>query len=85
MDGPGTAFLSVLVIGVVSALLKPILVFLGLPFIILTLGLFLIVINALLLMLAAAIVPGFRVRGFGAAVLGSLLLSLFTFGATLVL
>ena len=85
VDGLGTAFLSGLVIGVVSALLKPLLVLLGLPFIILTFGLFLLVINALLLKLAAAIVPGFTVRGFGSALLGALLLSLFTLGASLVL
>jgi putative membrane protein len=84
VDGVGTAFLAGLVMGLINFFLRPILVLLGLPFIILTLGLFLLVINALLLMLAAAIVPGFRVRGFGAALLGSLLLSIFSFGATLI-
>jgi len=73
------------VLGIVNALIRPLLVFLTLPITILTLGLFLLVINALLLKLAAALVPGFRVRGFGAAFLGALLLSVFSFGATLIM
>jgi putative membrane protein len=84
VDGCLTALLAGLVLGVVNALLKPLLVVLTLPITVLTLGLFLLVINALLLWLAAAIVPGFRVRGFGPALLGALLLSIFSFGLTLV-
>jgi putative membrane protein len=51
-------------------------VFLTFPLTILTLGLFLFVINALMLWLTAALVPGFRITGFGPALLGSLLLTL---------
>lgn len=85
VDGVGHALLAGLVLGIVNALIRPLLVFLTLPITILTLGLFLLVINALLLRLAAAPVPGFRVRGFGAAFLGALLLSVFSFGATLIM
>lgn len=85
IDGIGHALLAGLVLGIINALIRPLLVFLTLPITILTLGLFLLVINALLLKLAAALVPGFRVRGFGAAFLGALLLSVFSFGATLIM
>lgn len=71
-----TALIAALVIGLVNALVKPILLFLTLPITILTLGLFTFVINALLLLLAGAITPGFRVDGFGTALVGSILLSL---------
>ena len=83
IDGVGHALLAGLVLGIVNALIRPLLVILTLPITILTLGLFLLVINALMLRLAAALVPGVRVRSFGAAFLGALLLSIFSFGATL--
>jgi putative membrane protein len=70
------ALIGALVLGIANAIVRPILVLLTLPFTILTLGLFLFVVNAVMLMLAAALVDGFKVRGFGAALLGSVLLSL---------
>ena len=70
------ALLVALVLGLINAIVKPILVFFSIPFIIVTLGLFLLVINALLLMLAAAIVDGFTVDSFLWAALGSLVISL---------
>jgi len=85
IDGCLTAILAGLVLGIINALLKPLLLLLTLPITILTLGLFLLVVNALLLWLASAFVPGFKVRGFGPALLGALLLSLFSFGITLVI
>jgi putative membrane protein len=85
IDGVGHALLAGLVLGIINALVRPLLVILTLPITILTLGLFLLVINALLLRLAAAIVPGMRVRSFGAAFIGALLLSIFSFGATLIM
>ena len=84
VDGVGHALLAGLVLGIVNALVRPLLVFLTLPITIITLGLFLLVINALMLKLAAALVPGLHVRGFGAALLGALLLSVLSFGATLI-
>jgi len=71
-----SALLAVIVIALVNALLKPILLLLTLPLTIVTLGLFTFVLNALLLMLAGSITPAFRVDGFGAALIGSILLSL---------
>lgn len=84
VEGCLSAVLAGLVLGVINALLKPLLVLLTLPITILTLGLFLLVVNALLLWLAAAIVPGFRVRSFGSALLGALVLSIISFGLTLI-
>ena len=73
-----SAALAALVLGLVNAIVRPILVLLTLPVTILTLGLFLFVINALLFWLVAEIVGGFRVSGFGAALIGSILYSLIT-------
>lgn len=70
-----TALVAALVLGIINAILKPILVFFTLPINILTLGLFTLVINAILVMLATLIVPGFVVDGFGWALLFSILLS----------
>jgi putative membrane protein len=84
VEGCLSAMLAGLVLGVINALLKPLLVLLTLPITVLTLGLFLLVVNALLLWLASAIVPGFRIKSFGAALLGALLLSVFSFGMTLI-
>jgi putative membrane protein len=72
----GSAILAAIVLGLVNAVVRPVLVFLTIPITALTFGLFLFVINALMLWLAAAIVPGLRVKGFGAALLGSILLSI---------
>lgn len=72
------ALLAALVLGLVNAVIRPILVILTLPATILTLGLFIFVINALLFWFVAEIVHGFRVTGFGAALLGSILYSVIT-------
>jgi len=72
----GAALLATIVIAVVDAVVGPILRFVAWPITILTLGLFLLVINALLLKLAAMLTPGFRVRGFLNAILGSLVLTI---------
>ena len=77
IHGFGTALVAALVLGVVNFLVRPILVVITLPITILTLGLFLIVINALMLLLTSALVPGFHVAGFVAALIGGLLLGLF--------
>ena len=75
-------FLAALVLGVVNAVVRPIFVLLTLPLTLLTLGLFLLVINALMLELVGAIVPGMQVAGFGAAVLGSIVVSLVSWAAS---
>jgi putative membrane protein len=82
VDGFLAALITAFVLGIINAILRPILVILTLPVTILTLGLFLLVINGLLLWLAAAIVPGFRVNGFWGAVLGSILISIVSWALT---
>lgn len=71
-----TALGVALVLGLVNAFIKPILVILTLPITILTLGLFMFVINALLVLLVSALVPGFQVAGFWSALLFSIVFSL---------
>src|SRR6266850_6330824 len=76
VNGWGPAILASLCLGAVNAILKPILFVLTLPFTIITLGLFLLVLNALMLWLTALIVPGFSVHGFLNTLLASLILSI---------
>ena len=72
----GSALIAALVLGLFNTLLRPILVLLTLPVTVITLGLFLFVINALMFYFAASVLQGFNVTGFGAALIGSLLYSL---------
>lgn len=76
IEGWGAALLAALMLGLVNAIVRPLLVLLTLPLTIVTFGLFLVVVNALMLQLAAALVPGFRIEGFGAALIGTVLLAL---------
>lgn len=69
--------LAGLVMGLINLLVKPVAMLLSLPLIVLTLGLFYLVINGLMLYLAAALVPGLTVDGCGWAILGGLVLGLF--------
>lgn len=78
LDGFGDALLLVLVLAVLNAVLKPILKILGFPITVLTLGLFLLVINAAIVLLADWVLPGFKLDGFLAALLFSIVLSLVT-------
>ena len=70
--------LVALVFGILNAILKPILLLFSLPLLIVTLGLFALVVNAGMLMITARIMDGFAVSGFWAALLGSLVISLVT-------
>lgn len=72
----GAALVVALVLGLVNALIKPVLVFFSIPLLLLTLGLFMLVINALMLQLAALLVDGFAVQSLWWAMLGSLCISL---------
>ena len=78
VEGFGAALVAALVLGLVNAVIRPLLVVLTLPVTLLTLGLFIFVINALLFWFVAEVVQGFRVTGFGGALLGSILYSVFT-------
>jgi putative membrane protein len=69
----GSALIAAFVIGLFNVVLRPVLVVLTLPVTVVTLGLFLFVINALMFWSAAGILEGFHVQGFGAALIGSLI------------
>jgi putative membrane protein len=71
-DSPGSLILAALLLGVVNAIVRPIAILLTLPLTLLTLGLFLLVINAAMMALVAKMLPGFHIRDFGAAFLGAL-------------
>jgi len=66
---------AALVLGIVNAIVRPILLILTLPITVLTLGLFFLVVNGVAFALAAALVPGFHIATWGAAILGALLTS----------
>ena len=72
------AMLACIIIALINIFIRPLVEFISLPINFLTLGIFSLVINALLFMLAGAITPGFEVKGFLSALFGSILLSLFS-------
>lgn len=76
IDSISTALMVAVVLGILNAVLRPILTILTLPITILTLGLFSFVLNALMILLVSAVIPGFHVDGFLWALLFSLVLSL---------
>ena len=72
----GSAFVAAVILSFLNLLLKPIAMFLSFPLIIITLGLFIFIINALVLWLAAAVAPGFEIKNFWSALLGALVISI---------
>ncbi len=80
-----SAFIAALVLGLVNALIKPVLVILTLPVTVLTLGLFLIVLNGLLFWAVGSVLTGFDVLGFWWGVAGALVYSLLTWAFSLLL
>ena len=76
-EGTGSLVVAALVLGFANALVKPLLIVLTFPLTLLTLGLFLFVINALTFQMASGLLDGFHVTGFWQALLGSVLYSLF--------
>ncbi|MCU7551615.1 phage holin family protein [Chitinophagaceae bacterium LB-8] len=85
IDSAVTAILVALVLALLNAFLKPILVVLTIPITIITLGLFLLVIDMLIVLLAARIVPGFSVEGWITALLFALIMTLITYFLDMVL
>ncbi len=75
VSSTNTLLLAALVLGLINALIRPILFIITLPITILTLGLFYFVVNGLAFALAAALVPGFTVTSFMSAVIGALVVS----------
>jgi putative membrane protein len=82
LEGAWPALLAGVVLGLVNALVRPVLVILTLPLTVVTLGLFLLVLNGLCLALTAWLVPGFGLDGLFAAVLGALVISVVSWALT---
>jgi putative membrane protein len=76
VDGWVPALGAAIVLGLLNAVLRPLLLVLTCPFILLTFGLFIFVVNAVLLTLTSALIPGFYVAGFWSAVFGSIVISI---------
>ncbi|MBN2439021.1 MAG: phage holin family protein [Deltaproteobacteria bacterium] len=74
VNGILPALLAAALLGILNAVFRPILILLTLPVNILTLGLFTFVINAMMLMIVSAVIPGFDIRGFWTAVFGALII-----------
>jgi putative membrane protein len=85
LTGVVSTLVAALVLGFVNAIVRPVLFVLTLPFTILTLGLFIFVLNAICLMLTAALVPGFSVDGFGSALMGALIVTLVSWALSFLL
>ena len=79
VDGVVPLLFAAITIGILNALVRPVILLLTLPLNVLTLGLFTLVVNAAMLAMAASVVKGFAVHGFWSALGGWLLMSLFTF------
>lgn len=75
-NGWGTLLGASLLLGIINAFVRPVLLLLSLPFIIVTMGLFIFVVNALLLLLVSKIIPAFQVDGFWTAFFGAIIISL---------
>lgn len=76
LSGPGAAVAAGALLGLVNALVRPVLLVLTFPFTLVTLGLFIFVVNAICLGLTAALVPGFEITTYTAALLGALVVTL---------
>ncbi len=76
LDGFGAALVAIIVISLVNMLIKPLLFILTLPITVVTLGLFTLLLNAAMFLLAGNITPGFYIDGLGTALIGSLLYSI---------
>jgi putative membrane protein len=77
VDGYGTALIVALILSIANVIVKPILIILTIPITLITLGLFLLAINALMILLVDSLVDGFHIDGFWWALLFSLILSVF--------
>jgi putative membrane protein len=84
VDGFAAALVAALILGLINTLLRPLLILLTLPVTVVTLGLFLLVINGLLFWFAGSVLKGFEVSGFWVGVLGALLYSIFSSVLTMI-
>jgi putative membrane protein len=81
-DSTGALIVSALLLGVVNAVIRPILFILTLPLTVLTLGLFILIVNGISLALVAALVPGFHIAGLWSATIGAIIVSLTSWAAS---
>ena len=75
LTGTGAALIAGVILGLVNALIRPVLLVLTFPFTLITLGLFIFVVNAICVALTAAVIPGFSITGWLAAFVGALVVS----------
>lgn len=75
-EGAGPLFLAAVLLGIVNAIVRPIVILLTLPITLVTLGLFLLVINGAMVLLVAEFMAGFHLEGLGTAILGSIIVGL---------
>lgn len=76
VDGFGSAMFAAAALGILNSLVRPVIVLLTLPLTVVTLGLFLLVVNTLMFLLAGSISPGFHVASFWSALFGSIIVSI---------
>ncbi len=75
-DSTGALLGASLLLGIINAFVRPVLLLLSLPFIIITMGLFIVVVNALLMLFVSSVIPAFHVDGFWDAFFGSIIVSI---------
>lgn len=75
-DSTGALLGASLLLGIINAFVRPVLLLLSLPFIIVTMGLFIVVVNALLMLFVSSVIPAFHVDGFWDAFFGSIIVSI---------
>jgi putative membrane protein len=80
--GTGALIVSALLLGIVNAVIRPILLILTLPLTVLTLGFFILIVNGISLALVAWLVPGFAISGLGSATLGAIIVGLTSWAAS---
>ena len=85
VDGFGSALIAALVLGFINTLIRPLLILLTLPVTVLSLGLFILVINGLLFWFAGSVLRGFEVSGFWVGVMGALLYSIISYVLSLLI
>jgi putative membrane protein len=85
VQGFGSALIAAVVLGLINTLLRPLLILLTLPVTVVTLGLFILVINGLLFWMAGSLLDGFEVSGFWVGVLGALLYSIISYVLSLLI
>jgi putative membrane protein len=81
-DGAAPLFLAALLLGVVNAFVRPVVVLLTIPITLITLGLFMLVINGAMIALVAWMMPAFHVAGLGAAIVASIIVGVTSWAAT---